>query len=253
MIEFLAEYIFVYLWLILTTFVNIVVQTSGSMIVNPVIAYFTDPQRAIGISAFIFFLTGTHRVYLFRKEAFSDEKNLRIVKMLLPFSIAGAILGGALISYISAKLLAAIIVVASLYFIYKTLRHISTKAPINENVSRTKLGIVALFSGFLQAGGLPGSDIRNNYLRTVISEVSVRAIGSTLGLVVFFISGSIIMLHNRLNTRDIILVVTIVPFLLLAQVYGKKFLHRLPDKSAKLLSVTLSLVGIVLLTYKYLL
>ena len=245
------NYIFVYLWLILTTFVNIVAQTSGSMIINPVVAYFTDPQRAIGIGAFIFFLTGIHRVYLFRKEAFAEKKNWGIVKMLIPFSIVGAIIGGTFISSISAKLLAAIIVIASVYFIYKTLRHISKKVLPSESVSKTKLGMVALFSGFLQGGGLPGSDMRNNYLRTVVSEVSVRAIGSALGLTVFFITGIIILFHNRLIVQDLILVATVTPFLLAAQVYGKKFLHKLPDSSAKILSIILSLVGIVLLIYKY--
>ncbi|QQR50023.1 sulfite exporter TauE/SafE family protein [Candidatus Nomurabacteria bacterium] len=249
--DFLSEYLFVYIWLIATTFINIVVQTSGSMIINPVTAFFTDPQRAIGIGAFIFFFSGIHRVYLFRKEAFTEKRNLDIVKALMPFSIIGAILGGTLISYMSAKLLAAVVVIASIYFIYKTLRHVSTDQTPIESVHRAKLSMVALFSGFLQGGGLPGADIRNNYLRTVVSEVSVRAIGSTLGLSVFFVTGIIILFHNHLNARDLILVVTVIPFLLLAQHYGKKILNKLPDKSAKVLSVSLSLIGIILLTYKY--
>jgi len=58
----------VYLWLIVTTFVNIIAPLAGSTIVNPVTAYFTDPQRAIGIGALIFCGTGLHRVYLFKKE-----------------------------------------------------------------------------------------------------------------------------------------------------------------------------------------
>ena len=40
---------------------------SGSAIINPVTAIFTDPYRAIAIGSAIFFLSGLHRVYLFRE------------------------------------------------------------------------------------------------------------------------------------------------------------------------------------------
>lgn len=92
--HFFLQYVYVYIWLIFTTFLNILAPLAGSTVVNPVTAYFTDPQRAIGIGAFIFCCTGLHRVYLFRKEILSDEKNSAIIKTLLPYSMLGAV-GGA--------------------------------------------------------------------------------------------------------------------------------------------------------------
>jgi uncharacterized membrane protein YfcA len=213
----------VYLWLIITTFVNIIAPLAGSTIVNPVTTYFTDPQRAIGIGAFIFCCTGLHRVYLFRKEILSDEKNIRTIKTILPYSIVGAIFGGSVISYLNTKVLVVVIVIVSLYFIYKTLLQIYKKKDIEKNDSHLSKVSVSVLSGFLQGSGMPGSDIRNNYLRTILSEVSVRAVGSVIGIVNFFIAGVIIFLHNRLTTKDIIFIITIVPLLLPVQIYGKSF------------------------------
>ncbi|MDO8555372.1 MAG: sulfite exporter TauE/SafE family protein [bacterium] len=252
-VNFVSEYFYVYLWLVFTTFVNIVAPTSGSTVINPVTAFFTDPYRAIGISGFIFFFTGLHRAYLFRKEILSDKLNLRAIKSMLPYSIVGAIGGGLLISYLNIKLLAATIVVVSVYFIYKTIKQIIQKAKIEKKNSGLGFAFIALLSGFLQSSGMPGSDIRNNYLRTSLSEISVRAVGSAIGLVNFFIGGTIIFLSNRLTHKDIIFIVSIIPFLIIAQIYGKKFLDKMTDRKAKILAITLSSLGIVLLSYKYLL
>ncbi len=100
---------------------------------------------------------------------------------------------------------------------------------------------------------MPGSDMRNNYLRTILSEVSVRAVGSVIGIVNFFTAGSIIFLHNKLTFREIIFIITIVSLLLPVQVYGKIFLDKMTDKHAKITAVIFLLLGVILLSYKYLL
>lgn len=251
--EFISEYFFVYLWVTFTTFLNIIAPLSGSTVVNPVTAYFTDPQRAIGIMAFVAFFGGVHRVFLFRKEIVSDEKNIRVLISMLPVSIIGAVGGGLFVSYINIKLLTIIVVVISLYFMISTLLHLFKNKKKESKNKGFGFFFVALLSGFLQGSGMPGSDIRNNYLRTVMSELSVRGITSAIGLVNFFISGSILLISNKLTQRDFIFVIAVVPCLLLVQLYGKTFLEKMKDRNAKLLAVSLSLVGVVLLTYKYLL
>lgn len=251
--SFVEDYFYVYIWMIITTFVNIIAPLAGSIIVNPVTAYFTDPQRATGIGAFIFCCIGLHRVYLFRKEIFVGDNNITTIKTMLPYSIVGAILGGSIISYLNTKVLVVAVVVVSFYFIYKTLAQIYKKKHIEKRDRYFNVVYVSILSGFLQGSGMPGSDIRNNYLRTILSEVSVRAIGSVIGVVNFFIAGVIIFLHNRLTTKDMIFIITIIPILLPAQVYGKRFLYKLTDKHAKIIAIIFSLFGIVLLSYKYLL
>lgn len=253
MSDFLVEYLYVYLWLIVTTLINVVAPMAGSTIVNPVTAYFTDPQRAIGIGALIFTCTGIHRLYLFRKESFSDSKNLKTIQRMLPYSIIGAILGGSVIVYLSTQLLAGIIVLTSLYFIGKTIHQLSTTSVIKKDGSHLGAASVSLFSGLLQGAGMPGGDIRSNYLRTFLSEISVRAVTTVIGTVNFFITGSIIFAHSHLTTKDLIFIGTVVPLLILVQVYGKSLLEKMSDRSAKIIAITFSLLGVLLLSYKYLL
>lgn len=148
-------------------------------------------------------------------------------------------------------MLAMIIVFVSLYFIYTTIRHIYKKKDIEKKSGHVSKISVSLLSGFLQGAGMPGSDIRNNYLRTILSEISVRAVGSVIGIVNFFIAGTIILFNNHLTSLDIIFIITVVPLLLPVQMYGKKFLDRMSDKNAKVIAVIFSLFGVMLLVYKY--
>jgi uncharacterized membrane protein YfcA len=252
-LDFISEYFYVYLWQILTAGINIIAPISASTVVNPVTAFFTDPQRAIGIGAFAFFCTGLHRVYLFRRELVSDETNVALIKKWLPYSIAGALTGGFLITNLNEKVLAVIIILMSSYFIVKTVYYLITeKKEVRKESSLTR-ALIFVVSGFMQGSGMQGGDLRNNYLRTFVSEVSVRAVGSAFGLVNFFIAGSVILLQNHLTIRDIIFIITLVPFLMIAQIYGVKFLVKLKDRNAKIIAITLSVLGVVLLTHKYLL
>ncbi len=250
LIKFITDYLYIYLWLLFTTFVNVIAPLPGSVIVNPVTAFFTDPQRAIGIGAYIFVCTGLHRTFLFRKEILKEERNIRIIKIMLPYSMLGALLGGTLILYLNIKALVVLIIFTSLYFIIETIRRFNTTTKKNDIEIKGNI-LVSVLSGFLQGAGMPGSDIRNNYLRTVISEVSVRAVGSVIGVVNFFVAGTVILFHNQLTQTDLIFIATIVPLLIPVQIYGKRYLDRLGDKHAKILGISLSLLGILLLTYKY--
>lgn len=252
-VVFVHDYLYVYLWVIFTTFLNLIAPLSGSAIVTPVTAYFTDIQRAIAISAFTFVLSGIHRVYLFRHTVADSKENTNVLKVMLPITLVGAILGGLFISYVPTKLLVSIVIVVSLYFMYKTVMQLLNKGEMRKQRSLLELPVVTLLSGFLQAAGMPGSDIRNNYLRTRMEETSVRAVGSIVGILNFLVGGTIIFVHNKLLPTDIIFVISLLPFLVLSQEFGKKILDKIPDAHAKIIALSLSLIGITLLAYKYLL
>lgn len=252
-LHFISEYIYVYVWVIFTTCINIIAPISASTVVNPVTAFFTDPQRAIGIGAFTFFLTGLHRVYIFRKEIVSDPENITLIRKWLPYSIIGALVGGLAITSISERFLAFIIIIVSSYFITKTIHYLITGHKSERRMGTMSQFIIFTLSGFLQGSGMQGADIRNNYLRTFVSEVSVRAVGSVFGLTNFFIAGSMVLLRNHLLRSDIIFILTLIPFLVVAQACGVRFLFKLNDRNAKILAISLSLLGVILLTYKYLL
>ncbi len=251
--NFLSEYVWLYLWQISTSFINIIAPTSGSMFMNPITALFVGLPRAIGMGAFIFFLTGIHRVFLFRKEILSDKKNVEILKLFVPLGAVGAFLGGLFVSFVPVRLLAWVIVVTSVYFIVQILRGIYRgQNAVSGMYTKTGIVSVAVLTGFFQGGGLPGSDMRNNYLRTILQEVSVRAVGSVAGLVAFFVSGMVILFHHHLFVRDLVFITTVTPFLIISQTYGKKVLDAMQDNHAKLLSAAFSIVGITLLANKYL-
>ncbi len=115
----------------------------------------------------------------------------------------------------------------------------------------TSLTLVALFSGFLQGSGMPGSDIRNNYLRRHSKETSIRGVGSVIGVINFIIGGSILALHSHLLSNDVVFILTLFPILMIVQYYGKKVLERIKDSHAKIFAILLSLFGVILLFIKY--
>ena len=250
---FVEQYFFVYIWLIAMGLIDTVAPVSASTITNPVTAFFTDPQRAIGISTLLFFLTSIYRVFLFKKEIFHDKHNFGVLKSMLPFTIIGAIAGGLTISHINTNILVVIIVSISIYYIYKNINQIINNTIVEKKIGGFSSISVATLSGFFQASGMPGGDIKRGYLRTVLPEVSVRAVSYALGMFNFFIGGSIIFLSNKLPTSDLIFIVTILPPAVLALKYGKLILEKISDRNAKILATALSIIGVVLLTYKYLL
>jgi uncharacterized membrane protein YfcA len=249
--SFLEQYGVMYVWFTITTFLNMVTPVSGS-VVNPVTALFVDLPRAIGIGALVFAFSATHRVFLFRERILSDAKHIHMLKWLIPFSICGAIAGATLVARLNVQVLAVIIIISSGSFIYKTLRQISREDLTYATHTTWGLVATALGSGFFQAGGLSGAGIRNNYLRTLLPEASVRALSSSVGLFVFSISGAVIFLHNKLFVSDLVFVALLLPLLMVAQAYGKTFLEKMEDRKAKLLSVAFSIIGITLLANKYL-
>lgn len=247
------QYMLVYLWLSFTTFVNIIAPLPGSIVINPVIAYITDPQRAIGIGALIFFGTGMHRVYLFRSEL-SKSENKKIVRTMAPISILGALLSGFIIVRLQPETLVGAIVIASFFFVIQTSVALVRRKtrPLEIRPRTTIVGVcIAFVTGFLQAAGLPGSHLRGDYLRSRIPELSVRAVSSTIGMVNFCVTGLIVASHGRLTIGDLILILLAVLGILPFQAYGKKFLHQIPDVYAKCIGILMSLLGSGLLIHKY--
>ena len=230
-----------------------IMTVSGSGISNPITAIFTDPYRAIAIGSAVFFFGSIHRVYLFRENILSDPKNIKYIKRMLPASILGAFVGGVLISNLNIKLVVILVAVSSIFLIVKTIKSLfTTKKTISKDSIKNDV-LVAIITGFFQGSGMPGVDMRNNYLRTVISEVSVRAVSSVVCISNFFVVFVVIFFHKKMLVTDLYFVISIIPMLIIAQIYGKKILIKLADRTAKLISVSMSMVGVLLLIYKYLL
>ena len=146
-----------------------------------------------------------------------------------------------------------LVAVSSIFLIVKTIKSLfTTKKTISKDSIKNDV-LVAIITGFFQGSGMPGVDMRNNYLRTVISEVSVRAVSSVVCISNFFVVFVVIFFHKKMLVTDLYFVISIIPMLIIAQIYGKKILIKLADRTAKLISVSMSMVGVLLLIYKYLL
>ncbi len=171
---------------------------------------------------------------------------------MIPSSIIGAILGGILLSELNLKLMTGLIVISSAYFIYKTIKSLSH---INEIEVSEKLNLaavpVAVFTGFLQGASLSGVDIRNNFLRSHISEVSVRAVSSTIGLFNFLIVSLVLFFNNKLLKTDIIFILSLIPILFIVQIIGKHILVKLPDNNAKKIALTMSIMSLFVLLFSF--
>jgi uncharacterized membrane protein YfcA len=232
-----------------TTFLNIFFIVPNT-IINPISAALTNPYRAIGIGSFVFFINSLQRAYLFRKEIFTDSKNKSLLKKMIPFSILGAFIGSLFISRLNTTLLSVVIIVTSLYFIYSTILILLVDNK-NKNEGRIILGPipVSILTGLIQGVALPGADIRAGYLRTKVSEVSVRAVSSFIGLFNFLILSTVLFINHKMPTADIWFVISLIPALFLIQHIGKKILVKIPDKYAKILALTMSIVSLGVFIY----
>ena len=249
----MENYILLYLWMSFTTFLNMFFTVSGAGIINPVTAVLTDPYRAIGIGYTVFLIGSLQRVYLFRKNIFGENKNLHYLKLMIPPSIVGAIAGGFLLSQLNIKLMTGLIIFSSAYFIFKTIKslfHIKERE-IADEIAITAV-TVALYTGFLQGASLSGVDIRNNFLRSHISEVSVRAVSSTIGLFNFLIVSAVLLFSKKLLQSDLVLILALIPVLLLVQIFGKHILIKLKDRDAKIIALTMSVVSLLILVSSFL-
>ena len=162
--------IFIFLYLFVTTIINIVIPLPGNSIITPFLAFFTDPKQAIALVGFYFMISGIIRMIAFRQHI-----SWSLVKGLLPSSIFGAILGSLSLISISEAVALAVILISSIFFLYKKTTDKKSKTEDKEN--KLSEFLVGTFSGFLQSVGLSGSDLRNNFLYSKSQRVQVFDLG----------------------------------------------------------------------------
>ncbi|MEJ0053913.1 MAG: sulfite exporter TauE/SafE family protein [bacterium] len=238
---FSTEHLLVYGVLGVTTFVNIVVPISGSAVVTPLLALFTDPHQAIGIASAFFVINGVVRAFIFRASIQWSEVRV----LLLPSVIAAAIGALALVAVPEAWLLV-IIFFFSLYFLLKKLR-ISPKRGKPSPILNHSVGA---FSGFLQGTGLAGSDLRNQYLYAQnLNIAEVHGTTSLVGAANFFVATAIRLYTGQLTLPTIEPLVYLLPIVILAIWLGKRALYHIPPKVSD--RIVLGIMVIVVLSLGY--
>ncbi len=235
----------IYLYLAVSSLLNIVVPISGSATVTPLLAILTDPHRAIGMASFYFLLSGLVRVFLFRKNIQWQE-----LKILLPTSLFAAFWGALVLMTIDRNAVFILILVFTVYFFLK-------KIKVLPNSKKEKLhyfsGFVGLFSGFLQGAGLAGSDIRNSYLLS--KNINISQLNGTTAFVGAsnFLLATIVRLYtNQLTIPDLVPLLYIFPFIVVGTLLGRKILYKLSKKVTNIIVITVMAMIIVTLTIKIL-
>jgi uncharacterized membrane protein YfcA len=238
---------FIYLAIVLGffTFINILAPVSGSATVTPVLAGLVGVKDAIAVATVFFLLTCIPRVYLFRKYI-----QWHLVKQLWPASIVGAVIGSVALTGIDAKIVAIIIILFLMFFLYKKL--ISVLKPATQNKPTSKHGVtfIGLISGALQGTGLAGSDLRNGYLYS--KGLSIQKIHGTTALIggANFLFASVV----RVSSGDLIFsmmlpVFALFPLIILATYIGRHVTLKMPKKWQDILIVGIMVFALVTIIY----
>lgn len=227
--------------LFVLTFLNIVVPISGSATVTPLLALFTDPYRAIGITSFFFFLTAPPRIFFFWKNIQWHE-----IRVLLGPSLGAAFFGALALVIVPERWLLIIILLFSLYFLFKKLHII----PKSKQPGHLINSVVALVSGFLQGTGLAGSDLRNQYLYAQDLKIAeVHGTTALIGGANFFVATLVRLYTGQLALPDITSLLYLFPIIVIATWIGKKALYKLPQKISD--NIVIGVMTVVVLTFAY--
>ncbi len=237
--------IFILFLLGLSTLLNVLVPISGSATVTPLIAAITDVHSAIGFVGFYFFLSAVLR-FIF----FYTDIQWPLVKKLLPISAVGSAVGALSLLAIPDMVLLGILAVLTLYFLMKKI--FRPQAQRKENIfSRWGAVVVGLLSGFLQGTGLAGSDLRNNYLyANNLSIIQVHGTTAIVGGLNFFLATVIRLYLGKISFPDIGLLLTIVPFMIVGTILGRKVALKLSKKHEQWIVVLVMGVGLLLVLQK---
>ncbi|MEK7129279.1 MAG: sulfite exporter TauE/SafE family protein, partial [Patescibacteria group bacterium] len=199
----------IYLILAFSTFLNILVPFSGSTTITPLLSIWVEPHRVIALFSFLVLLGGIIRIYLFRKEI-----QFKYVRKFLPISILGATLGSLSLIQINSRFLLFIILLFTLYFLYKTIKHYF-KERIDKPQYRFATSVTGLLSGFLQGTGLSGSDLRNNFLYSEgLTLPQVHGTTAVVGSANFLIATLVRLYTKQISIPDLMPLLYLFPVIL---------------------------------------
>lgn len=237
--------IFIISLLTILTFLNIIVPYSGSGVVTPLLALLVpDPQQAIGIAAFYFLMSAIIRFFLFKKDIDWNE-----VKKLAPPSIIFAIFGGILLVNIPAIYVLIIIFGFMIFFLFKKIKANVDKKKIKARESRVGVFSVAAISGFFQGAGVGGgSDVRNGYLYAKGFDIArVHGTTTVIGGMNFIIAVTIRLLNGSLTIPNLLPLLFVLPFMIVATWLGRKALLKISKKATNIIIIiVMSIITIFL-------
>ncbi|WP_299931585.1 sulfite exporter TauE/SafE family protein [uncultured Pelagimonas sp.] len=126
-----------------------------AMLSVPLMSLFMDPAQAAGLLLPIYIVADLYAIYLFRK-AFS----VRNLKILLPASVVGIVIGFTSVSYVSGDAVKLLVALIGLFYLAKSLRGRLSKQDIPAKPADIPRGVfwgtlAGLTSYISHAGGPP--------------------------------------------------------------------------------------------------
>ena len=131
------------------------------------------------------------------------------------------------------------------YFLYKKIRDIKGIKKIENNKFNKFLVFpVAALSGFFQGAGIGGgSDIRNGYLYSKqYSLAQVHGTTTIIGGLNFFIAISIRLISGSVTIPNLLPLLYVLPFMVIATYYGKRVLHKMDKRIANFIIIAIMIV-----------
>lgn len=221
------SYIFLGIILGAFTLFNIIVPAFGSSTITPIMAGFVGAKDAVAVATVFYCISNIPRVYLFRR--YTDW---RLVIKLLPASLVGALIGSIFLVGIDTHVVAGIILLFLLYFIYKKMHSILGSGSKSKKTA-TKHGatFIGLLSGALQGTGVSGADLRNGYLYS--KGLSVQHIHGTtawIGMANFAFASGVRLVSGDLTLAMAWPILATFPIIVLATYVGRHVALKVPKR-----------------------
>ncbi len=223
------------------TLFNIIVPAFGSSTITPIMAGFVGAKDAVAVATVFYCISNIPRVYLFRK--YTDWK---LVKKLLPASLMGALIGSIFLVGIDTHIVAGIILLFLLYFIYKKVHSILSSEPKSKKAT-TKHGatFIGLLSGALQGTGVSGADLRNGYLYS--KGLTVQHIHGTtawIGMANFALASGVRVVSGDLTFSMAWPVFAVFPIIVVATYIGRHLALKVPRRLQDYIILTVMVIAL---------
>lgn len=240
--------ILVYILLGLSSFLFVIIPVSGSSVINPLLSLIIEPHAAISIAAFFFFLNSTIKAFIFRKNIL-----FKYVKGIMPISIIGSILGTLLVGFISEKLLLLVVLLFSVYFLFKSFTNVFFHRTKPQSTNKIVLSSMSLTSGFLQGTGLgSGGGLRKQYL--LAQNISLAEMNGTTSFIsawILLISVIVRLATDQVTFGQLIPVLYIVPIIIISTLLGRTVLKRINKKNANIIILAAMIVITTAFGYQF--
>jgi uncharacterized protein len=214
------------------SFLAAIITAGGGILVTNVLSLADiNLIKAAGLTSSFFLVNAIIGVYIFRNDIVWRE-----VKNLIPVLILGSFIGSIFLVNINPIILLSLMLVFSLYYIYKKIKTIEIKGIQQDSFWREQL--IGLFAGSVTGAALPGGGFLNSYFAS--KGFTLSQMFGTLNFVIIFVwtvKVSVMMNAGILVPSDFIGIAIAFPFLVVTNTLVRKGLIKLSKSTSDKITV----------------